>query len=112
MPRRINKIERVIDCVTVTVKALWVGKVGHDGVGAGEPAYAGHVKAGIHVDEANVIAAAVFAALVPGKAAVADSALLARRRGAVAAKGVVAHHIAHRVAHRVRHGAGAAQSLC
>ena len=72
--------------ITVTVVALGVGRVGDEGVGAGEPAGGGDVVAGVHVDEAEVGGAEVVV-LVAGVASIGQ---VGRWFGAPVAKGVIA----------------------
>ena len=58
----------VIPGVGVTVEGLRVSLVGHQGIGRGEPADRTHIIPGIHVNQPQVVAAAVVH-LVAGEAA-------------------------------------------
>ena len=100
-PSRVGEAEGVAEDIAVSIEALRVGGVGHDGVRAGKAPNARHVVPRIHVNQPQVVVV-----LVPGKAAVRH--LIWPAAAPVPAKGQVAGHAArHQGSAGVTQGAGA-----
>ena len=54
MPRRINAIKRRVADVGESVQALWVGRIGYNGVGTEPAAKLRVILPGAHLDQLNV----------------------------------------------------------
>ena len=74
----VNMVQRVIENITVAVKALRAGGVWHDGIGAGKTADPTHIIPRIHINQPQAVVVAAV-----GKAPVGNCVWPA---GAVAAK--------------------------
>ena len=88
------------------VEALWIYRVGDNGIGRYKTRHAGQEKSCIHIDQPQIVGTIVVAH-VAGEAAVSQVSAWLR---APVAEGGVAGHAAHNVAVAVlRHDAGAAE---
>ncbi len=115
MTRWINKLDRIVISIRVSIKILWITWVWYNAIGRSKAVNIRDVETGIHVDEANIIAPHIVT-LVACKAHIRQ---VSGGFGAPVAEGEVAgeatgHDVPGRAAHMpwpIAQQAGAAQMV-